>query len=707
MTLFVTIKENFDMTRSLKITSNVLTSTTCSTRHYIGFVLILAVPLVGFAKLPSNEALLETVLVSASRDESVGNLLPLSWTLLNGDTINEISPQHSNQVFSRVSGAWVSRGNGQESLIALRSPVLTGAGSCGSFMTASDGIPLRAPGFCNLNQLFDVNILQAAKVEVLKGPASIVFGSNAMHGVINIFTLPVQQTPNQVRLEVGSRDYFRLSASGATKSASLSLQNSRYGGYQLTSGYEQQKATLRIDQNWRDWKITGVLDGSHLNQQTAGYIQGEDTYKNKKLRRENPNPEAYRDAWSLRGNLGLIREWDNSKIIIRPYLRANKMSFLQHYLPWQATETNQHKSLGLQISARGQSGQLHWLGGMDLDHTSGELLEVQNSAFSPNHPKGTHYDYQVAATMIAAFSHLNLNLKNNWRIETGIRLESTKFDYSTRIAPGRACLPSASACRFYRPENRDDSFTDWSGNLAFSRTLSNGLIYLRAARGFRTPQATELYRLQSGQAVAEIDSERINSIEIGLRGLVGAAAHYDLNAYVMNKSEVIFQDRDRFNIMGAKTTHKGIELSGGLRLASTLSLKGNISYAIHQYKNEIELFGSSGNISDNEMDTAPRHFGSMQILFDPLENEIPFTAELEWVWIAKYWLDPNNNHQYDGHELLNLRGSWKIKKNLNLTLIITNVLNQEYAERADYGFGSYRYFVGEPRSAVIGVTYAL
>ena len=88
-----------------------------------------------------------------------------------------IAAQHSNQVFNRIAGAWISRGNGQESLISHRSPVLTGAGSCGAFMTAQDGISLRSPGFCNVNQLFDANLLQAGKLEVLKGPATVVFGS--------------------------------------------------------------------------------------------------------------------------------------------------------------------------------------------------------------------------------------------------------------------------------------------------------------------------------------------------------------------------------------------------------------------------------------------------------------------------------------------------------------------------------------------------
>ncbi len=145
------------------------------------------------AQTPDNSTALETVIVTASRTPDLGLTLPVAWSALDESTIERIAPQHSNQVFNRVAGAWVSRGNGQESLISLRSPVLTGAGSCGAFMTAQDGISLRSPGFCNVNQLFDANLLQAGRLEVLKGPATVVFGSNAQHGIINLSLIHISE----------------------------------------------------------------------------------------------------------------------------------------------------------------------------------------------------------------------------------------------------------------------------------------------------------------------------------------------------------------------------------------------------------------------------------------------------------------------------------------------------------------------------------
>jgi outer membrane receptor protein involved in Fe transport len=138
---------------------------------------------------------LETVIVTATRQATDGASLGQAWVNLDAEAVDAVDAQHSNQLFNRVSGAWVSRGNGQESLISLRSPVLTGAGACGAFFTAEDGINLRAPGFCNVNQLFDANLLQAGGVEVVKGPASAVYGSNAMHGVVNVLTKSAAQSP--------------------------------------------------------------------------------------------------------------------------------------------------------------------------------------------------------------------------------------------------------------------------------------------------------------------------------------------------------------------------------------------------------------------------------------------------------------------------------------------------------------------------------
>ena len=80
----------------------------------------------------------------------------------------------------------VQRGSGQESLTAIRSPVLTGAGSCGAFLFLENGVPIRPVGFCNVNEMLEINTEQADAIEVLRGTGTALYGSNSVHGTINV-----------------------------------------------------------------------------------------------------------------------------------------------------------------------------------------------------------------------------------------------------------------------------------------------------------------------------------------------------------------------------------------------------------------------------------------------------------------------------------------------------------------------------------------
>ncbi len=676
--------------------------------------ILAALPLLPFS-LPahSEELIEEQVLVTASRVPEEALKLPLAWSTVDSDALALIDPVHINEVMQRVPGAWISRGNGQESLISLRSPVLTGPGSCGAFYTAADGISLRAPGFCNVNQLFDANFEQAQRIEVIKGPATALYGSNAMHGVINILSAPPsEQLDHSLALEAGPDDYYRAkyrySDTVGAHGISLSANGSTDGGYKDDSGYDQQKMTLRYDYAGLQWDINSVLDLANLNQDTAGFIKGYKGYKDNDLKKSNPNPNAYRDAWSVRLYSSASRALDeHNTLTITPYLRDNKMKFLQHFLPWQSKEKNKHKSLGLRSTVHTDAGVLRWVNGVDLEYTDGSLKETQEEPFSPNQPPGVHYDYQVDATVAAAYSQLRTQTDSPWELSAGARLEYTYYDYDNQTEDGSACAPDASNCRFYRPADRDDDFTDWSLNGGASYSFSpDHIAYLRLARGFRAPQVTELYRLQSGQKTADLDSEKIDNVELGIRGTWRDNLQYDVAVYYMHKNDVIFQDANRQNLSGAETRHYGTEISLEYSITDNWSLGVDATFASHTYDKHIDLLGAADDIKGNDIDTAPEAFGSARLgwNFSELTGHNS-RAELEWVYMGSYYLEPDNEHKYDGHSLLNLRIASQLGPRWSTNLRVTNLLDEDYAERADFGFGSYRYFVGQPRGAYLEISY--
>ena len=688
-----------------------LANTPTLSRQFLSVVVMLLLPVIS-SSVQSN-TLEENILVTASRVEENAMKLPLAWSTVNSETLQFIDPIHINEIMQRVPGAWISRGNGQESIIALRSPVLTGAGGCGAFFSAADGISLRAPGFCNVNQLFDTNFEQAGRIEVIRGPATALYGSNAMHGVINVISAaPTEEIDNRLALEAGPYDYYRAkyrySNTIGKHGISVSANGTTDGGYKDDSDYDQQKVTVRHDYAGQHWDVRTVLDAANLNQNTAGFVEGYQAYKDSDLKKRNPNPNAYRDAWSVRlYSAASIALNDTNTLTVTPYLRDNDMEFLQHYLPWQPVEENAHDSLGLRATLQTNTDTLRWINGIDMEYTNASLKETQDEDFSPNQPAGVHYDYQVNATGGAIYSQLRTQSDSPWEIDGGVRLEYTHYDYNNKTADGAPCGPAATACRFYRPSDREDSFTDWSLNAGVSYSLTeNHIAYLRLARGFRAPQATELYRLQGGQETANLNSEKIDNIELGLRGDWLGTTRYDVAVYYMHKDDVIFQDANRYNVSGAKTRHYGAELSVDYPINDSWSVGIDANVANHTYDSNIELLGSSGNIQGNDIDTAPKAFGSARLDWDfsTLAGRSS-RAELEWVYMDSYYLEPQNNHQYDGHSLVNLRITSDLTPRWSAGLRLTNLLDEDYAERADFGFGEYRYFVGQPRGAYVQISY--
>ncbi|WJG09814.1 TonB-dependent receptor [Aliiglaciecola sp. LCG003] len=669
-------------------------------RHLSVFLTILLCILSQFSRADS----IEKITVTASRDDSSLSQLSSNLSVIGSQQIDGIQAEHINQVMARVPGAWISRGNGQEHLTAIRSPVLTGAGGCGAFFIAQDGISARASGFCNTNQLFDLNSEQAASIEVLRGPASVLFGSNAVHGVVNLVTPEIEQlAPFSVALESGPHDYLRTKISTAKQyqfhGYALQFNGTHDGGYLDDSGYEQQKLTLIHQYQHDTLKIKNVFSASNLNQETAGFIQGFQAYRDPALKRQNPNPEAFRDSKSARAYSKIkLRTEQGNTLTLTPYVRWAQMEFLQHFVPWQPNENNSQRSIGVQAQYSQNLAQLALLTGVDVDFTRGELQEYQAQSFSPAIPAGQHYDYQVDAQVLSPFAILRWQANEQLRLSSGIRFEDTRYKYDNRLGDGDACESDVSGCRFTRPVDQVVSFAEWSMQLGFNYAVAaQQHFYGQWSNGYRAPQTTELFRLQAGQQSAELSPETMVGIELGLRGATNILS-YDISLFKMQKDHFIFQDTNRQNISNGRTSHQGIELQVNAQLTEHWYARFSGSLAKHRYENDLNI--SSISILDNEIDTAPEHLASAQIGW---KNASGHSVELDWAHTGNYFLNPENSASYSGHNLLSLRSSVRLSEQINISLRVINLTNTDYAERADFAFGNYRYFVGEPRSVYLNI----
>jgi outer membrane receptor protein involved in Fe transport len=654
----------------------------------------------------AETAIEELVVTGRKAPQSINSLIG-EVGRLSGDDINRIGHAHIQEVAVRVPGVWLSRGDGQELLASIRSPVYTGAGSCGELMIAQDGVPIRPAGFCNVNQLFETNSEQAGGLEVWRGAGTVFYGSSAMHGVVNVLAPVIEN--NYLSLEAGYHDYQRIKLGWQTEHNShrwqLAVNGNSNGSFKDDAGFDQQKITLSHGYTGSVWQSQSHLNITNLNQETAGYIAGFKAYDSSGWN-DNNNPEAYRDAQSLRLSSQLHRTLgDNSALTVTPYLRYSDMAFIQHYLPGQAIEENGHKSAGVSgvyNQSLSDSVQL-WLG-MDLEVADIWVKETQenpDTGWGDVRYQGVHYDFAVESLQAALFANLEWQLTESVTLESGLRFEQLRYDYDNQMLSGSsrddgsACAPS---CRYYRPDDRTDSFDNLSGHLGVHIELDqNWSMYGRLASAYRAPQIGERYRLLNGQSVDQFEDKSLQSLEWGLRYFAeGLAA--ELSAYTMRKDDVILKASNNQTVGDGKTEHYGIEALLAAKLNKQWQLTLAAAWAHHEVDKASDLNGDS--INGNRMDTAPEWQGSVQLSYQYQANAI---AELEWVFMDDYFLDAENTARYDGHQLLNLRVQHQWSNQWSTTLRLKNLLDARYAERADYAFGSYRYFVGEGRGAFFEV----
>ena len=164
-------------------------------------------------------------------------------------------------------------------------------------------------GFCNLNEMFELNYEQARQIEVLRGPGSAMFGASAVHGVVNVITPAVHAAARHSSLGVegGSDSFKRITASAPAHRVPMAdCGFGAYGvatrapGWRDASGVDEAKLNLLGDMRVGGGQLRLRAAGTVLNQETAGFIQGYNSYRDEDIARSNPNPEAFRDASSAR-----------------------------------------------------------------------------------------------------------------------------------------------------------------------------------------------------------------------------------------------------------------------------------------------------------------------------------------------------------------------------------------------------------------------
>ena len=225
------------------------------------------------AAAPDGTGAPETIVVTATRSPTSIDRVVSSVTILDKAAIDRAGDVSVADLLLRTPGVSLSRNGGYGTNTSLR---LRGA-EADQTVVVIDGVKLNDPSSAGGGYNF-ANLLtgDASRIEVLRGPQSILWGSQAIGGVVNVVTpLPERPFEGSLDLEGGSRD--TLSARGAVGGRSgplawrvgaqsfytngISVISPDFGGRE-EDGYRNQTATGRA-----------VLDlSSSISAEVRGYF---------------------------------------------------------------------------------------------------------------------------------------------------------------------------------------------------------------------------------------------------------------------------------------------------------------------------------------------------------------------------------------------------------------------------------------------------
>lgn len=202
--------------------------------------LILAQPSAAQSGPPAQEGpffLKQEIVVTATRSEADPSRSPVSAAVVSSEEIALRNIQTVDQALYTTPGVYLSRGKGyQDTLTGVGMRGFAARGSNQSrTLVLLDGQPLNNP-YTGSVAWSVLPVEEVDRVEVVRGPFSALYGSNAMGGVIQILTKPVDRRRAEFKGEYASQDTFRYSGRLSDRlfgrlGLSLSYERLQSGGY--------------------------------------------------------------------------------------------------------------------------------------------------------------------------------------------------------------------------------------------------------------------------------------------------------------------------------------------------------------------------------------------------------------------------------------------------------------------------------------------
>src|SRR6187549_1477445 len=325
---------------------------------------------------------MQEVVVTASRDAQIRSDVPMAINKLSATTISDAKPTLITEIINKVPGVAMVNLNNEQHMMSIRQPMGTNA----YYLYMEDGIPLRPMGVFNHNALIEMNVFSVSNIEVVKGPASSLYGPEAVGGAVNFISQrPTAMPTVRLGIQGDNYGYKRVQYSAGGKSGKKfgfflgGFYAQQTKGWMTYSDYDKNSINARVDyQLSSNTQVTLASSYNDYYSETPGSVDSIAFYNRAYI---STSDFTYRKVRSLRTRLSIDHQWnENNNTLLHFIYRDNSIGQNPAYsIKWksgQATATGEindnsftSKGLILQHTAEIKSIKTKLVGGISLDYS--------------------------------------------------------------------------------------------------------------------------------------------------------------------------------------------------------------------------------------------------------------------------------------------------------------------------------------------------
>ncbi|MEC3906233.1 TonB-dependent receptor [Tamlana sp. 2201CG12-4] len=690
--------------------------------------------------LSENDEVLEEVVISASRELQTRKEVPASISVITSEEIKAVKAFGIDQLVNDVPGVNMSTSraaSNEQHFMSVRSPISTKS----LFLYVENGLPIRPTAVFNHNALLEMNDVAFNRVEVLKGPASSIYGSEAIGGSFNFLT------KNPTR-DFSGHMGFQINDLGLTR---YQLEVSQYAnektGFYLGTHYVQRKDGPIEHSDYEKFALTfknvnhlssslnwtNVFDIIDYRSDMAGSLSESD-YSGGHY--ESDQTFTERDAFAFRFRTTVDKSWNSKhKTVFNIIFRKNAMDQNPSYRVRQFRDRTTRALTGFGSGEINSNAFTSYVGliqhKMDFDFANSSLIIGASADFSPQRYLAETIDvtvdtetgqntgfiinsgdfilnYKAYILNYAGYFQYEINPVEALKLTAALRYDGFEYDYNN-VVNGVA-----------GPKDSKNNYNNISPKVGVNYNFSpNTGVYANYSNGFTPPQTSTLYRnsfVGVGDDVFDLKPSSYNNYELGTYLNINNGLRVDAALYLLDGKNTLITLRDEndefFNANAGKTRSYGIEY--GIKYSPTdeFTISHNGSYARHKY---IRFFDRGEDYSNTDRETAPKLLGTSKITYRPhgIKNlACNITHEL----VGKYNTSFEGQVEHDdgtfgtatygGHNIFNALVSYEFK-HVEVWLHALNLFNELYSARASYNRfrDENSYTIGNPRAFHFGVKY--